>query len=115
MDEEDIRVNWRAAILLDDGRQVVHGRLKRLGRGKVVVRTDCNVKPGRRCDLALLLPKSRPEEPDRVVEGRGVVALSVMSSMQFHVTLERIELDGCGDAMVDEHIRMYGQVWNRSR
>lgn len=115
MDEEDICVDWRAAILLDNGRQVVHGRLRRLGRGRVVVRTDYNLKSGCRCDLALMLPKSRPEEPDRIVEGRGVVAHSVMSSMQFHITLERLELDGRGDQIVDEHIRIHGKVWKRPR
>ncbi|HZW26058.1 MAG TPA: hypothetical protein VFF26_11290 [Gallionella sp.] len=113
MDEEDICVDWRAAILLDNGRRVVHGRLRRLGRGKAVVRADCNLKPGYRCNLALMLPKSRPEEPDRIVEGRGVVAYSVMSSMQFHITLERLELDGRGNEMVDEHIRLHGKVWKR--
>lgn len=113
MDEEDIRVNWRVVISLDSGRQVVHGRLKRLGRGRVVVGTDYGLSSGCRCDLALMLPKSSPEEPGRIVEGRGVVAFSVMSSMQFHITFERFELQGNGEALVDERIRMSGKMWKR--
>lgn len=113
MNDDDIRVNWRAALLLDNGSQLVLGRLKRLGRGKAVVRADRNLRPGCRCDLALMLPKQSPDEPDRVVAGRGVVAHSILSSMQFHITLDRIELDGNGEAMVDEQIRQYGMVWRR--
>lgn len=109
--DEGIRVNWRAAIVLDNGKQVVHGRLQRLGKRRIVVGADCNLKPGYRCDLALMLPKLRPEEPDRIVEGRGVIALSVLSSMQFHITLERIELEGNGDALLNEHIMLHGKTW----
>ncbi|HEX5364344.1 MAG TPA: hypothetical protein VFW59_08730 [Gallionella sp.] len=110
MYEQDIRLNWRAAIVLDNGRQVVHGRLQRLGRKKVVVCADHNLSPGYRCNLAVMLPKSRADETGIVVEASATIAASVLSAMQFYITLDRVTFEGRAQALLDERLRILGKM-----
>lgn len=116
MNDEDIRVNWRATIIVQgNGARVIHGRLDRLGKGRVVIGADHNLSPGCRCYLALMLPKCSPNAASQIIQGRGVVSTSVLSSMQFHITLERLELEGNGEALLEEHIRMHGKRWKKPK
>jgi hypothetical protein len=111
MDDEGIRVNWRAAIVPLNGERAIYGRLNRLSRNWVIVVLDHNLPRGHRCNLALMLPKSNPAVPNRFVEGRGEVAATVLSSMQFHITVKLLELDGDGETLLDEQFMRHAQVW----
>jgi hypothetical protein len=116
MEEEDIRVNWRAAIVPEDSTPPIYGRLSKLGRKRMEVRTDHNLMPGYRCNLALMLPKYRADEPVQYVEARCVVAISMLSavSSQFHLTLDVTEMRGDGDMLLEDRIKKYKEVWQRS-
>ncbi|HXU94639.1 MAG TPA: hypothetical protein VFP33_13375 [Gallionella sp.] len=113
MDDEGIRVNWRAAIVPLSGERVVHGRLGRLSRKRAIVVTDHNLKAGNRCNFALMLPKNSPAAPGHFIEGRGVVSSTVLCSMQFHSTVEFQEFLGGGEALLEDRIREYGQMWGK--
>jgi hypothetical protein len=116
MEEEDIRVNWRAAIVPGGDERPIYGRVSSLGRKQIVVKTDYNLMPGLRCNLALMLPKYRADEPVQYIEGRCVVAISVLSavSTQFHLTLDVLEMQGNGQALLEERIKKYKEVWQRN-
>lgn len=111
MDDEEIRVGWRAAIVPLSGDKVVHGRLSKVGKHKAVVKADSNLPPGHRCELALMLPKSSPDEVAQFIEGRGVVTTSVLSAQQFHITLDWVELRGNSESLLREHIGKYREIW----
>src|SRR5512133_2137518 len=107
MDDEGIRVNWRAAIVPQNGERAIYGRLNRLCRKRVIVVLDHNLPQGHRCNLALMLPRNSPAVPNRFVEGRGEVAATVLSSMQFHITVKLLELDGDGESLLEEQFRRH--------
>lgn len=113
MENEEIRVNWRAAIVPLDGNRAVYGHLSTVGKRRAVVKLDHNLMPGYRCNLALMLPKNTPDEMPQYIEGRGVVAASVHSATQFHITLDWLELKGNGESLLREHIGKYREVWKR--
>lgn len=102
MDDESVRASWRAAIVLGNGERVIYGRSNLVGRSKVIVGVDHNLRPGHRCNLALMLPKSRPDMAEQIIQGRGEVVTSVLSSMQFQVTVKWLDLDGEGEELLDE-------------
>lgn len=111
MSEEGIRANWRAAIMPENGERPIYGRLSRVGKRMAEVRVEHNLPAGHRCSLALMLPKNTPEEPGQFIEGRGVVAISVLSSAHFHIRIDLHEFKGNGEALLDERIAWHRQVW----
>lgn len=113
MDDDEIVVTWRAAIVPKNGMQPMHGRLSKIGRGRAVMKMEHNLQPGDHCTLAVMLPKRHPEEPSQFFEGRGVVALSVLSAAHFYVTLEKLKLAGNGEALLRERIESHRQVWKK--
>jgi hypothetical protein len=60
-----------------------------------------------------MLPKNSPEDPGRLVEGRGVVLTSIHSSRQFHITVEWQGFKANHEDVLNEkismHISMYRQ------
>ena len=110
MDDEEIAVNWRAAIFSSEGAPPIYGRVSKIGKGGAVVKVDHNLLPGHQCSLAVQLPKSKPDEAMQLVEGYGVVLVSVLSSAQFHVTLQSLQIKGNGKALLDEQIRKYKET-----
>lgn len=116
MDEEDVRVNWRAALVPEDHTPPIYGRLSKLGRRRMEVRVDHNLMPGYRFNLALMLPRYRADEPVQYVEARCVVAISMLSAVtsQFHLTVDVTEMMGNGDALLEERIKKYKEVWQRT-
>lgn len=115
VEDEEICVNWRAAIVPQSGGQAVYGRLRRLFRKRLIVVTDHNLRPGHRCNFALMLPKHGPAARSRFIEGRGIVISTVLSSMQFHSTVEVQEFQEDGEAELEGHIRVYGQMWKTGK
>lgn len=105
MEDESIRASWRAAIVPGNGGRVIYGRSNRVGKSNVVVGVDQNLKPGFRCNLALMLPKSRPDMAEQIIQGRGEVVMSVLSSMQFQVTVKWLDLDGNSEGLLDDLIQ----------
>ena len=108
---DEIRVNWRAVIVPASGTRPLHGRLRKLSRNRITVSADHNLMPGHRCELAVLLPKDSPEVPNRYLEGSGVVLSTVLSAMEFHITVEWKALRANGEQMLAEQIRLHGQRW----
>lgn len=113
MADDAICANWRAALVPLDGTQPLYGRLHRLAGGQLVVGTDHNLKPGYRCNLTLMLPKDRPDEPASCIAGSGVVVNSVLSSMQFHITLKWEVRDADGTRLLNERVSRFEQTWRR--
>ncbi|MFA6014796.1 MAG: hypothetical protein WC742_06980 [Gallionellaceae bacterium] len=113
MDDKEIRVSWRAAIVPLSGNTIVHGRLSMLGKRKAVVKADRNLPPGHRCELALMLPKNSPDDVVQFIEGRGVVTRSVLSAEQFHITLDWVELRGNSESLLKEYIGKYRALWKQ--
>ncbi len=113
MNKEEIRVNWRAVIVPANGVSPVHGRLRKLGKDKLTMGSDHDLKPGHRCKLVLMLPKSKPEASSRFVEGNGMVLTSILSEEQFQITLEWERLSGNDDNLLDEQIRLHREYWGR--
>ncbi|HEX5339157.1 MAG TPA: hypothetical protein VFW53_12035 [Gallionella sp.] len=111
MDEEGIRATWRAAVVPGNSEQPVYGNLSWIGRRSAVVRMDHNLAAGQRCTLALMLPKHKAGMQPRFIEGSGVISLSVVRSMQFHITIDPLNLSGNGVDLLEEQIRLHGQIW----
>src|SRR5512146_2645609 len=114
MEDEGMRVNWRAAVVPLNGERAIYGRLSRLCRNRAVVVLDHNLPRGHRCNLALMLPKDSPSAPNRFVEGRGEVSATALSSMQFHITVKWLELDGEGVTLLEEQFRRHVHVWGKA-
>jgi hypothetical protein len=109
--DEGVRINWRAAVLPNDGKAAIYGRLYRLSKSKAEVLMDRNLMPGYRCNLVLMLPKSDPDEAHQFIEGRSVVSAAVLSSMQFRITLDWLEMKGNGETLLQERLSMHRQMW----
>jgi hypothetical protein len=110
VDNDGIRVNWRADILPANGGEVIYGRLNRMGSRWVEVLMDRNLQPGRCYDLVLMPPKSQSTDAETIIEGRAVVQVSVLSAMHFHVRLAWQEVKGNGEAFVNDYIRKYRET-----
>lgn len=114
MDFEGIRVNWRAALLAENGQRTIHGRLIRLFKSRMVVEADQNLPSGYPCRVVLMYPKNRKDEADQFIEGSCVVANSVMSAMRIHITLERVQVQGEGEILLNKHIDKHNAMWKRA-
>lgn len=100
-----IRTSWRAAIVLGEGERVIHGRARRVGRSVVTVGTEHSLRPGYRCTLALILPRGTPGAAGQVVEGKAEVVVSVLSGMQFDITVKWLEMDDYCRRLLDEQLQ----------
>lgn len=109
--KEEIRVNWRTAVLLEDSDAAVWGHVCRIGKGRAVVRMDRNLSSGLRCRLVLALPKNDVAEPNCFVEADCIVSDSVHSMMQFHVTLDWLEMKGNGETLLQERLNAHKRMW----
>jgi hypothetical protein len=109
MDDENISVHWRASVMPLDGKQASYGRLSKIGKGMAIVKVGHNFHPGHRCNLSVMLPKSRPDEAPRFIEADGVVSVSVLSSFDFCVTLSPLKMKGNGRTLLDEQIMKYNE------
>ncbi len=114
MDGDGIRVSWRVAVLPQGGSQPVYGRLHSISPQKMLVNADHNMPAGCRCDFAVMLPKVNSFEPESVLEGCGVVVLTVLSAAQFRIRLEVREFKGKGSMLLEERIRRYRDMWQAS-
>lgn len=100
-----IRTSWRAALVLGDGERVIHGRARRVGRSVVTVGADHDLRPGHRCTLALILPKEAPGAAGQVVKGKAEVVVSVLTGMQFDITVKWLEMDDYCRRLLDEQLQ----------
>ena len=90
---EWMRVNWRAAIVLGDNKRVIHGRASRVGKSEVIVSADHSLRPGYQCTVALILPKDSLGSTGQVMKSNAEVVVSVLTGMQFNITLKWLEMD----------------------
>lgn len=111
MDQQEISVAWRAAIVPENGGEPIFGCLRRVGKSRAVVRTDQNLPSGYRCNLALMLPKNRACDELRIVEVPGKVSASVLNAAQIHVILELQHNRWSDEALLGEYIRRHKQTW----
>lgn len=115
MQQGEVRVSWRAAVLLRDGSPAIYGHLCRVGLSRAVVRMDHNLAVGQRCALVMLLPKKDADEPSRFVEADCTISHVLHSRMQFHLTLEWQALKGDGADLLQERLGMHSQMWLAAR
>jgi hypothetical protein len=109
--EEEVRVNWRAAVVPANGGNPVFGYANKLGKSRATVRMDRNLPLGCQCELVLMLPKASVDAPNIFVEGESVVSASVLSEMQFHITFDWVELKGSGGALLAARLGKQKQLW----
>lgn len=113
-DKEGIRVSWRVALLPRGGNNPVYGRMHSIRPERMLVNADHNMPAGCRCDFAVMLPKVKSYEQEAVLEGSGVVVLTVLSSAQFRIRVDVREFKGNGGEVLDERIRRYREAWQAS-
>lgn len=114
MSDEGICANWRVAIVPGGSERPIYGRLRLVSREQMVVKADHNLLAGRPCNIALMLPKSNVAEPARFVEGQGIIVRTVLSSAQFHILVDFLELKGNGKALLEERIKKHKEMWRLS-
>lgn len=112
--DEEILVSWRAAIVPENGGQPVFGFLSKIGKRSAVMKTEQNLQPGYRCNLAVMLPKNRADDAVRVIEVPSRVSASVLTSTQFHISLDWLEMCWSDEALLEEYIRKYKATWKIS-
>jgi hypothetical protein len=104
MEGKEARVYWQTKIVLGKEGEIVHGRAHRVSKESAVISLDRNLTPGERCKLALMLPKESLDcEPLHVI-GNAEVVMSVLSSMQFQITVRWLDMDESSKNKLSEQI-----------
>ena len=98
----------------ENGGEPIFGCSRRVGKCRAVVRTDRNLPSGYRCNLALMLPKTRACEELRIVEVPAKVSASVLNAAHFHVTLELQHKLWSDEALLGEYIGRHQRTWKMS-
>ncbi len=112
MEEEGIRVNWRAALVPPAGARPIHGRVAWVGKQEVMVKAEHHLPPGQVCHLALMLPKLKIDASNQFIEGQCVVTSSVLSGHHFFIKLQWQKIAGQGHALLDERTHHYRRMWH---
>ncbi len=113
-DQQEIPAVWRAAIVPESGGEPIFGFSSRVGKRRAVVNTDRHLPSGYRCKLALMLPKGRSHDEQRILEVPGSVSTSVLNATQFNIILNLQHNRWSDEALLGECIRQHQQTWKRS-
>lgn len=111
MSNDNIRVNWRAAIIPPQHERPLYGRLAWVGRRRALVKMEHNLPVGLSCRLVLMLPKKAPDEVGQFVDGSCVVKHAILNGEYFCIELHWQNIAGDGNRLLEEQIRHYHGMW----